>query len=549
MHDFKKEVQNLDFIKESLTDSKRVMKHIAALVHGNDVMILLPYADLFDLEIFLRGGYDPDPSTDEQRMIYNFDAKFPMLNTPFKLQSALIQEVHQLASALKWLHEDLKIFGSSNRYLAHMDLKPANVLLVGDSRSHAGKWMLSDFGVSSFHKVTNARAPDTPSIRDVGYRLTSLGFQDSIVRGHGPYQPPEVELENVDGRKCDVWSLSCIMCDVLAFAIGRTEAVYRLRNLRFDGGDDYFYRTKAPLRTEINNANTELKPRIDQWWKNLTEDSSSPRWVTYYVNTLRKALKPKPSDRPHVADIVHDLDKLAPSITSHETLLLDPESESLSNYPPMNGIASRSSPTAQQKRPAIKLYRDVSPPHSPKDLASPGKDHGHSSSAYLTPRSALQREYGLSAGHEVYASQSSSSGEGQVDGGMYSFDTSEPRALPPPEELFPERHVSSVSTLNFKERPKISISPPKKDNIKAVAVNPSPLQVAMLCKNAVHFYLFSDGKEESRRIDLTPKVDWKKMRLASHFFAVYGVGSSNKKIVSRNPLLMISVLSLCFQSS
>ena len=556
MHDFKREVQNLDYIKESLTDSKRVMKHIAAIVHGNDFMILLPYADLFDLDIFLRGGYDPDPSTDEQRKIYDFDAKFPMLNTPVKLQRALIEEAHQLASALKWLHEDLKIFGSYNRYLAHMDLKPANVLLVGDpldARSHAGKWMLSDFGVSSFEKATNTRAPDTPSIRDVGYRLTSLGFQDRLVRGHGSYQPPEVDLDNVDGRKCDVWSFSCVMCDVLAFAIGRTEAVHSLRNLRYDGEDDYFYRTKAPLRTEIGNANTELKPQIIQWWGKLTEDCSSPGWATNYVNILRKALKPKPSDRPDVATIAHGLNELAPSINSKETLILDPKSESLSNSPPMNGVASHNSPTAQQRRPSITISHDVSPPYRGKmhdqDSALTDRDHRHSSLNHLSPESALRRERGLSAGHEEHTSQSSPSSEGQYDRGIQASDTSEPHALPLPDESSLERRVSSVSMLNLKERPKLFVSPPKKDKIKAVAIKPSPLQVAMLCKNAVHLCSLVNGEEKWRHFDLTPKVDWKKIRLASYYFAVYGVGLSNKKNVSPNSVPIISVLSLCFQNS
>ena len=530
MHDFKREVQNLDYIKESLTNSKRVMTHIAAIVHGNDFMILLPHADLFDLEIFLRGGYDPDPSTDEQRRIYDFDAKFPMLNTPVKLQRALIKEAHQLASALKWLHSDLKIFGSYNRYLAHMDLKPANVLLVGDAQSHAGKWMLSDFGVSSFDKATNAKAPDTPSIRDVGYRLTSLGFRDRIVRGHGPYQPPEVDLENVDGRKCDVWSLSCLMCDVLAFAIGRTEAVNRLRNLRYDGVDDYFYQTKAPVRTEINNANTELKPRIVQWWEKLTEDWSSLGWATSYVNILRKALAPKPSDRPDVAAIVRGLDELAPSMSSQETLVPDSESESLSNSPAMNGFASQYSLTAQQRRPSITFSPDVSSPHGGevhvKDIASTDGDYGHSSSEYLSPAAAFF------ARHKVHASQSSSSSEGQDDGGMHASDTSEPRTSLPPEESFPERRSSSVSMLSFQERPKFSVSLLKKDKVKAVAVYPSPLQVAILFKNVVHLCLLIDGEEKRRPINLTPKVDWKKIRLASHYLAVYGVGLSNEKNVS-----------------
>ena len=536
MHDFKREVQNLDYIKESLTDSKRVMKHIAAIVHGNDFMILLPHADLFDLEVFLRGGYDPDPSTEEQRRIYDFDAKFPMLNTPVKLQRALIKEAHQLASALKWLHEDLKIFGSYNRYLAHMDLKPANVLLVGDARSHAGKWMLSDFGVSSFDKATNVKVPDTPSIRDVGYRLTSLGFRDRIVRGRGPYQPPEVDLENVDGRKCDVWSFSCVMCDVLAFAIGRSEAVNRLRNLRYDGVDDFFYHTEPPLQTEINNANTELKPRIVQWWKKLTEDWSSPGWATSYVNILRKALKPKPSDRPDIAAIVRGLDELAPSMESQKTPVSDSESESLSNSPAMNGFASQYSLTAQQKRPSITISPAVNPPHRDnvdvKDIASTDRDYDHSSSEYLLPVSALQREHRLFAEPEVHASQSSSSSEGQDDGGVHASATSEPRASLPPEESFSERSSSSVSMLNFQERPKLSVSLLKKDKVKAVAVYPSPLQVAILFKNVVHLCLLIDGGEQRRPINLTPKVDWKKIRLTSHYLAVYGVGLSNEKNVS-----------------
>ena len=522
MHDFETEVQNLDYIKESLTDSQRVMKHIAAIVHGNDFMIILPHADLFDLEIFLRGGCDPDPSTDQQRSIYDFDAKFPMLNTTAKMQRALIEEAYQLASALKWLHEDLKIFGAYNRYLAHMDLKPANVLIVGDARSPAGKWMLSDFGVSSFDKATNARA-DTPSIRDVGYRLTSLGFQDRVVRGHGPYQPPEVDLDNVDGRKCDVWSFSCVMCDVLAFAIGRTEAVYRLRNLRYDGGDDYFYRTKPLLQTKIDGSSVELKPQIVQWWEEVAKEPSFPEWAANYIMILRRALQPKPSDRPDIADIVRGLNALAPSILSQGISNLDIESKGLSSSPPMNGLASQYSLTAQHKPPSITLSHASS-----SEVAPPGGDHGNSSSIFLKPGSALQQEPNPPTRHEEHVIHSPSNSKDLYDSDAHASD------LPstPPEGKSSERRTSSVGITNFKERPRISVLPPKTGKVIAVAVNASPLQVAILCKDAVHLCESIDGEENLRHIDLNPRVDWKKIRLASHYFAVYGVGPSNEKSVS-----------------
>ena len=512
------------------------MKHIAAIVHGNEFMIVLPHADLYDLEIFLRGGYDPDPNTDDQRKIYDFDDMFPRLKTSVILQRALIEEAHQLASALKWLHEDLKIFGSSGRYLAHMDLKPANVLLVSDPRSPAGKWMLSDFGVSSFDKETNARAADTPSIRDVGHKLTSRGFQDRIVRGHGPYQPPEVDLENVDSRKCDVWSFSCVLCDILAFAIGRTDAVYRLRNSRYNGGDDYFYRAKTPVRTEISDLNTELKPQIVHWWENLARERSSPGWATKYVKILSKALQPKPSDRPDIAAIVSGLDELAPSMTPQESPVIGPESESLLSNPRMNGLASQENFIAHQRPPSIMFSDEPSTPQHREmhlqDTATIGGDYGQSSSNILSPRSALLRQRDLSTQQVDCASQSSSSNESQSEGGVHAPNAQEPCTLRPSQESVQERRNSSVSMLRFKERPTFSVSLPKKDKTKAVAINPSPLQVAILCKRSVHLYLNIDGEEISRCIDLAPKVDWKKIRLSSQLIAVYGVGLSSKKHVS-----------------
>ena len=512
MDDFKREVQNLDYIKESLTDSKRVMKHIAAIVHGNEFMIILPYANLYDLEIFLRGGYEPNPNTDNQTKIYDFDTKFPMLKDPVTLQNALVEEAHQLASALKWLHEDLKIFGSYNRYLAHMDLKPANVLLVGDpldARSHAGKWMLSDFGVSSFEKATNTRAPDTPSIRDVGYRLTSLGFQDVIVRGHGSYQPPEVRLMNVDSRKCDVWSFGCVLCEVLAFAIGKTKAVTDLREKRDVGGDDFFYQTMEPREKQINDiddSNTKLKSGIVGWWKGL--DYSSASWVVKYVKVLQKALRPKPSDRPDILDIVTSLNELAPSIRSQTDGISSPESKIPSS------IARTTGPPSQE-RPSIMISHEPSSPHgATRDLQNSAPKGGNKDqvlSEIILPESALHRENDPPVKHEEDGSQNSSSTE-------YEGESAKDADM-------------GIGVLAFIERRETFISLPKKGKVTAIAITPSPLQIAVLCKHSVHLFSTVDGEEKRRSVELSSKVDWKKIRIASQCFAVYGLGRQHEKQV------------------
>ena len=502
------------------------MKHIAAIVHGNEFMIILPHANLYNLEIFLRGGYDPDPSTDYSRKIYDFKTTFPIFNTSVKWQHILIEEAHHLASALKWLHEDLKIFGSFDRYLAHMDLKPANILLVGDSRSPAGKWMLSDFGVSSFHKATNKRAPDTPSIRDVSYRLTSPGFQHTIVRGHGPYQPPEVDLQNVDSRKCDVWSFAGILCDILAFLIGKAAAVEDLRSSRYVTGDDYFYKTVTPTGDtirEIDDSNTELKPQIVDWWEKL--ERSSVTWVVDYIRVLRDALRPKPSDRSHIQDIVYGLNALAPLITSQENGTITPESKVPSSKPQTNPHPSQEGTPFITFSPSPSHYETM----DHQDTASKFGNNDQSLSKLLSPGPALHPDRALPAKHEENSNQNSSS-TGDLSKSTLTLPI--PRSPSPPEELCPKVHARSVSILALEERPKISIPLPKRDKVKAVSITPSLLQVAVLCKHSVHFYSKIDRPGMRRQIDLSPKVDWKKIRLASQYFAVYGLKLPHEKQVS-----------------
>lgn len=291
------------------------MIHIAAIVHEYNFMILLPLAKLHDLEIFLRGGNEPQADTRNLQKIYDFDEEFPELSDPITLHRALLKELFEIASALLWLHSELRIFDSLDQYLAHMDLKPDNILIDKNVRMPAGKWMLSDFGVSLFEKSTNKKATTVHAIRDVGPRLTSGANRSDVMRGHGPYEPPEVNLETVDGRKCDVWSFGCILCDLLAFALGRTKAVSEIRDLRYDHVDDNFYRAKESLvaRTKVvNDSNTELKPEVITW---LSRQSTTYPWVADYIAVVQMALVVDPSARGGIGEIMKHLSKLSEKIS------------------------------------------------------------------------------------------------------------------------------------------------------------------------------------------------------------------------------------------
>ena len=317
--DFHKELNNLSYLKEGLIEGrKKIMLHIAAIVQGEDFMILLPLAELRDLDIFLRGGFNTMDDTRDQEEVYSFKNEFPGMMPPnSNLHAALLKEITDLVSALVWLHEDLRIPGARDTYCAHMDLKPGNILITRDPSHIVGRWKICDFGISLFKKSTNMKALEVHSIRDVGPRLSSRAYQEQVIRGRGPYEPPEVSNVRVDGRKCDVWSIGCVLSEVIEFALGGKQAVDEFRRLRFSptpfqGADDYFYQTKACIEIEPHSRdsnNTEVKSQIIEWFAERSVASSSP-WIRECMDLLKKLLVIDPSQRATARETLEELDNI-----------------------------------------------------------------------------------------------------------------------------------------------------------------------------------------------------------------------------------------------
>ena len=486
------------------------MQHIAAIVHGNDFMILLPIAELYDLEVFLRGGRKPLADTRESQKLYNFSEAFPLLATERILHSALLRELFEIASALVWLHEELHIFGSLDRYLAHQDLKPENVLLTRDSHSDggnlqfpAGKWMLTDFGVSLFEKNTNKKATRAQSIRDAGPRLTSSADRDRITRGHGPYQPPEVDLKRVDGRKCDVWSFACILCDVLAFACGKEKALHEFRKVRFDGRNDFFYRAKGnsvDRAKVINRSNTELKSEIKDWLREYA-DKATEDWTPDYVSLIEKVLVPNPLDRPEMRDIMNDLDRLPHKIDkvinrNRKIASVDTRTVRSANAQSTSSAVSSGPPISSDppsiRRPTLEL-RDAS--------------NQDSSNAEMLDRRSVNA--------------------------LQSHTESEVTLSPLTSPAIAPAKVPTASVSAYEHLQKITIKLPKK--VFSVEITPGGKLVAFLCGHHVHAYRTHDGSPMGK-LELQSNVKWTKFRVACSFMAVYGLESppSRRKHVSRH---------------
>lgn len=333
--DFHDEVKRLDYLKEGYHNSSRVMKHIAAVVYGDTFMIILPLAEHRDLEIFLRCGKTPNPNTLAEVPVYDFDERFKALKEDLTLHRGLIRECFEIASALLWLHEELRIYGKLDRYLAHMDLKPDNILIDSEEGHPVGKWMISDFGVSLFDKIMNEPVADVHSIRDLGRKATSRVNQTSVHRNQFGYSPPEIDLSKIDGRKCDVWSFVCILCDVLAFALGKRDGLHNFRKIR-SNEDDNFFATTTNLgnrKTEIDNSNTEVKQGIKDWLQNKEVENAFP-WVPEFVRVIRQGLIPDPRVRPGIRSIMTALGTISTTILTdasphtYYTATQDQETES-----------------------------------------------------------------------------------------------------------------------------------------------------------------------------------------------------------------------------
>ena len=117
-----------------------------------------------------------------------------------------------LASALVTLHEYKSDALGAEMIGYHHDLKPKNVLVDGS------RFVLSDFGLSKLKAGEDSRT--------------------SFKRGQGHYLAPECEdlerdfSKGIISRASDIWSLGCIMLEVVIFIVGGANALSMFREQR-----------------------------------------------------------------------------------------------------------------------------------------------------------------------------------------------------------------------------------------------------------------------------------------------------------------------------
>ncbi|KAJ4355614.1 uncharacterized protein N0V89_003634 [Didymosphaeria variabile] len=189
---------------------------------------------------------------------------------PAELQSdlAIYMALANLCSGLEALHDfsaseklDINIMG------LHRDVKPSNILV------NAGDFLLTDFGLSTFKSVTDTSK--TP------FRV-----------GGGDFLPPECEdlqtfQKGLVGRSGDIWSLGCVILELLVYMRDGPSGVQRFRQERV---------VQATFMTRtFHGPGKEVNPNVLALMANIEESCTLS--IRHLLHVIRDMLRITPSVR------------------------------------------------------------------------------------------------------------------------------------------------------------------------------------------------------------------------------------------------------------
>jgi serine/threonine protein kinase len=521
------------------------MLHIATIIHGFDFNILFPVAKHYDLEIFLNSGYSREKGTANAECIYDFKKEFPEYSGAARYTS-VIWEMYTLADALLWLHEQLNIKDKPGLCCAHMDFTPANILIDAAEDSPAGKWKITDFGISVFQSLNlgdnddTVTVPGLKTIGDLGIRLanpeaTTIGAR---LTQEGTYHPPEAHhlgSRNV-GRKSDIWSFGCVLMMVLTFALGGTEFCDKFGNERLRGqkGDFFYFVEEKRDRLLSSGVGLSLVPNraVETWLK--IQPKANPElahWLTPCAKLIKKMLQIEPPKKRPGAKEVSDKLKCIYELARSKTKRTTPAS-----YPsgsPTFGIG------LQLEVPQEILNR----PSEPSAPAQSPFEPTTATEAYHT--SAVRSELGpLLYSHPYQPREPATPNvETHINRSPRRFsDRASSEVSPDVPPQSPVSWPSSGSLLTATTSSvKYSCRIPR-DNIQMHSLSPDGQWACFLYSDHIRICCVSDGSE-IRYFRVQGDVSWKDIRMSGSYLAIYGIrkDTRQKSVCRSNIHLTVSL--------
>ncbi|KAE9379781.1 kinase-like protein [Stipitochalara longipes BDJ] len=401
---FTLENKNLD--QATTLQDRHIVKMIKAYKHGDTFNLIFPLAKT-NLDHLLR-----NPALDTSNSIHG----------PVESRTAW----NQLLGITKALgriggpNGAETIFGPSDKQQfqgVHFDLKPANILVDDD-----GTWIISDFGQSTFRETTRSSS-----------RVINQGGTDA-------YAPPEIDnLDSRFSRRYDVWSLGCIMLEVMAFVLLGHEGLHGekgLDHVRFTRSSWSSRKDHRFFCQESPQGKCVVKKEIVSFMKSLKESEclrgqqKSRVFVESILELITKMLEPEAEYRIEIGDVIRRLNSAID--TARE------DSQMLGQMNPVHGERSIGEADLKSIRiwhsrqndwqsVSLRIFEDSD--HNLrtctvlKNNTAPSEDHLIRSMVMIVPRYAFRdKETSATA---IYFSHVSLGGPERYPGSVFSFDKSQ----------------------------------------------------------------------------------------------------------------------------
>lgn len=187
------------------------------------------------------------------------------------LDSWLWENLKGVVDALPHVHDP-----SKDTIGAHFDLKPANILVDA-----SGNLVLTDFGLARIKERT----------RDGQTSLTTPG-------GDSNYRPPHLPSEARWNRKYDIWSLACIMIEVVIYLREGADAVNKFAE---DLENDDNLETRSQTFWKQDQGKYILKKPVTSLLELMKGSSDS--YLKQVETLLQKMLSIDTDSRPTMPEV------------------------------------------------------------------------------------------------------------------------------------------------------------------------------------------------------------------------------------------------------
>lgn len=267
----RKELQRQSTSEGSASHEQRILSFLNCLKHPNIVELLGSYTfgQTHNLLFPLAHGDLNDFLTLPQEDVEQLG---------FRSISDFLLALCGLASAVDALHSyelgDLALIG------CHHDLKPGNVLVSNKT------FLLADFGLSTFKRPEQ-------------------GSKTYFKLGNGYYFAPECEdpaagfEKSRINRASDIWSLGCIIVEIVVFMLNGAAANVQFKEDRKVVFDEWFV-------TYTFHYGKRPNPGVERWLNTLSMESLNEA-VTAVVGLARSTLQLQPAERPKAAAVLSRL--------------------------------------------------------------------------------------------------------------------------------------------------------------------------------------------------------------------------------------------------